>query len=139
MINHNIQKNISAYLLTVNFSVFQGTLEQFDYPKKGKNIPPSKHDAPPKEVPEQKEQESGEDQASYYDENGQVQDGVARGMRQDYGNEDGQYGDEQEDYGDEQDEMQQDMQQEYDQEEYGGEQDDQGEPVYGDEDGQDQY
>ena len=31
------------------FNILQGTIDQFDYPKKGKNIPPSKHDAPPKE------------------------------------------------------------------------------------------
>ena len=48
-------------------------MESFDYPKKGKNIPPSKHDAPPKEAaPEQDEQEEDEQAAqSYYDENGE--------------------------------------------------------------------
>ena len=66
----------------------QGTVDQFDYPKKGKNIPPSKHDAPPKEVPPQNEEQEGEEgeAQSYYDENGErveVQEG-----------QDGEYGDE---------------------------------------------
>ena len=34
--------------LLMRFGFFvQGTLDQFDYPKKGKNIPPSKKDRPP--------------------------------------------------------------------------------------------
>ena len=34
-----------------------GKIDDFDYPKKGKNIPPSKHDAPPKEEIEEDAQE----------------------------------------------------------------------------------
>ena len=45
-------------------------MDTFDYPKKGKNIPPSKHDAPPKEIPPP-EEEGDEQAASYYDENGE--------------------------------------------------------------------
>ena len=98
------------------FLYLQGNVDQFDYPKKGKNIPPSKHDAPPKEIPEkQDEEDEGEQPASYYDENGEVAEG-----QDGYGNEDG-YGQEAE-YGDEmaeQDDMQmhRDLNQnEYDQE-----------------------
>ena len=106
------------------FVILQGNLDTFDYPKKGKNIPPSKHDAPPKEIPQQDDQEGDEQAASYYDENGEriEQDG-----QQDYGDEQ-QYGEEQE-YGDEMAEgqdMQQDLNQDYGEEgavDY-GEQDD---------------
>ena len=73
----------------------QGNIDQFDYPKKGKNIPPSKHDAPPKEVKpveERQQEEAGQnegDQApSYYDEDGNRVDN-------------GEYGDEQQNYGEE--------------------------------------
>ena len=38
-------------LVTYSIDFVQGTIDQFDYPKKGKNIPPSKHDAPPREEP----------------------------------------------------------------------------------------
>ena len=106
------------------FAILQGNLDTFDYPKKGKNIPPSKHDAPPKEIPPPDDQEGDEQAASYYDENGEriEQDG-----QQDYGDEQ-QYGEEQE-YGDEMAEgqdMQQDLNQDYGEEgavDY-GEQDD---------------
>ena len=60
-------------------------MDQFDYPKKGKNIPPSKHDAPPKEIPppqEENEDQEDEQAASYYDENGDRVQGAA-----DYGDE----------------------------------------------------
>ena len=61
-------------------------MDQFDYPKKGKNIPPSKHDAPPKEIPPTREEEDGdEQQASYYDENGERVENQDGG--QDYGDE----------------------------------------------------
>ena len=48
-------------------------MDAFDYPKKGKNIPPSKHDAPIKEeVPEVEGEGEGDEAAqSYYDENGE--------------------------------------------------------------------
>ena len=51
-------------------------MDQFDYPKKGKNIPPSKHDAPIKEIPPPRDDQEPDDQAaSYYDENGERVDG----------------------------------------------------------------
>ena len=72
--------------------IVQGTLDQFDYPKKGKNIPPSKHDAPPKEIVE--DQEEGEAQ-SYYDEDGnRVEGEVLEGEQEGYGEEQQQYGEE---------------------------------------------
>ena len=62
-------------------------MEAFDYPKKGKNIPPSKHDAPPKEAvpePEGDEQEDEQAAQSYYDENGER---VEQEEGKDYGDE----------------------------------------------------
>lgn len=88
-------KEETVYTHQIMFLYLQGNVDQFDYPKKGKNIPPSKHDAPAKEIPEkQDEEDEGEQPASYYDENGEVAEG-----EDGYGNEDG-YGQEAE-YGDE--------------------------------------
>ncbi len=101
--------------LTFLFSVIQGTIDQFDYPKKGKNIPPSKHDAPPREEIEEEgegeDQGEGEEAPSYYDEDGnrveyqQDEYGGEEGQQdqqQNYGEEQQDYGNEQQEYGDEQ-------------------------------------
>ena len=114
VVDDHKEETVYTHHENVYVHFLQGNLDQFDYPKKGKNIPPSKHDAPPKEIPEQKDhEEDGEQPASYYDENGEAHEG-----EDGYGNEDG-YGQEAE-YGDEmvgQDNMQQDLNQnEYDQE-----------------------
>ena len=82
---------ISSKVVTNIF--VKGTIDQFDYPKKGKNIPPSKHDAPIREEqPEEDEEEQAA--ASYYDENGNR-------VEQEYGDE-GQQEDGQDGYGEEQ-------------------------------------
>ena len=86
--------------LVLLFSFAQGT--HFDYPKKGKNIPPSKYDAPPKEEPADGEgdEDAGEDgdrAPSYYDEDGNRVDG-GEGHHEDDG-----YGEEQPAYGEEAD------------------------------------
>ena len=107
-----------------------GTVDTFDYPRKGKNIPPSKFERPePSEQPEE-----------YYDEQQEGQDG--QDPNQEYGDE---YGEQNQDYDQEvQDgeygqEGEEGIQQEqdYDQEGYGDEQ------AYGeegqDEGQQDQY
>ena len=91
-----------VFLVANSFSFVKGTLDQFDYPKKGKNIPPSKYDAPPREDPEDDQQEAG----SYYDEHGnrveQQEDYGDEGQNDGYGDEQA-YGEEgqQQDYGDE--------------------------------------
>ena len=81
--------------LTLNFVALQGTIDQFDYPKKGKNIPPSKHDAPAREEAEQEGDMEGEEGGqSYYDENGnrlEAQDQDAYGEEQ-YNGQNGEEG-----------------------------------------------
>ena len=60
-------------------------MESFDYPKKGKNIPPSKHDAPPKEIPPAAENDQAAQ--SYYDENGERVEVGQDEATQEYGDE----------------------------------------------------
>merc|ERR1712228_324656 len=53
----------------------EGTIDTFDYPRKGKNIPPNKHDRPP--TPEEEGGESEQDEGqSYYDEAGNKIEGT---------------------------------------------------------------
>jgi len=62
--------SIETCNVTVLFLSLQGTIDEFDYPKKGKNIPPSKFERPASEE-HQGDQEYGDEGQSYYDENGE--------------------------------------------------------------------
>ena len=128
--HYQLLQSCNEHFSNLHVVFLQGTIDQFDYPKKGKNIPPSKHDAPVREDPEEVE----EDQAaqSFYDENGNRVEEVD----QEYGAEDGQqeegYGEEQAEYGNEGEGEGEGQQQEYDEEGYG----DEAQQDYGEEGGQ---